>query len=155
MIWETLEESLIFVHLNCADAEKALEIMGSSMQKAGYVKPDYVQALIERERKFPTGLDMQGIGVAIPHTDAEYVKRSGIAVAALKNPVYFEQMGEEHKEILVDLIFLLAVQCGNEHLEWLKCVLHMIQDPSVLQKLRQAEQTQEIIQIIREKEQNL
>lgn len=155
MIWETLEESLIFINLDCIDAEMALEIMGSSMQKAGYVKPDYVQELIERERKFPTGLDMQGIGVAIPHTDAGYVNRSGIAVAALKHPVFFEQMGEEHKEVQVELIFLLAVKQGSDHLDWLQRVLYMIQDRSVLQKLQKAEQTQDVIRIIREKEQNL
>ena len=40
--------------------------LGSVVIKEGYAKESYVDALIAREEEYPTGLDVDGMGVAIP-----------------------------------------------------------------------------------------
>lgn len=152
MIWEELEEVMIFVDLEVAQDTEALDILGNAMIRAGYARAAYVDALLERERNFPTGLDIQGIGVAIPHTDACHVKKEGIAVASLKKPVPFYLMGEEDVQIPVSLIFMLAVQRPDSHLKHLQGILDIIQDTKTLERLLQAKERKEIIQIIKEKE---
>lgn len=152
MIWETLKEALIFIDLDCENAENALQFIGNAMISEGYVTTDYVWALTERERKFPTGLDIHGTGVAIPHTDAAYVNQEGIAIASLKRPVDFRQMGEENTWIPVQLIFLLMVPCDKGQVDWIQRMLTIIQDTSVLERLQKAKQAGDVIQIIREKE---
>lgn len=155
MIWQELKNALIFFDLKENKAEDVLKTMGNAMILEGCAKPTYVRALIERERKFPTGLDIQGIGIAIPHTDACHVKQEGIALAVLKDPVAFYQMGEESTQVQVRLIFMLAVWKPNAHLKRLQNILDIIQDVTVLEQLLNAKESGEIIQIIKKKEETL
>ncbi|MBU5585366.1 PTS sugar transporter subunit IIA, partial [Enterococcus sp. S181_ASV_20] len=63
---------------------------------AEFVHPSYQQAVIERERIFPTGLPTKGINVAIPHTDSIHVKKEGFLVGVLEKPVTFETVSYTH-----------------------------------------------------------
>lgn len=152
MIWEEMKESLIFTGLRETDAEAVMTIVGKAMIREGYAKDSFVQALLDREKEFPTGLDIRGIGVAIPHTDACHVKQEGIALAVLKDPVSFRLMGEENSKIAVRLIFVLTLLHPHSHVERLQNLLNIIQDAAVLEQLLYAEEKGEIIQIIRRKE---
>ena len=114
-------------------------------------------ALKEREKVFPTGLQIDDKGVAIPHTDMEHVNRSAIAIASLKNPVSFYQMGtspDEGEVVSVKLVIMLAIT-GGGHMDMLQKAIMLIQDLSVVDKLMSAKDGKEIIQIIKEKEEQL
>lgn len=152
MIWRELKESLIFLELEETDYKAVLQRMGTSMIREGYARDTYVQALLERERTFPTGLDIHGIGVAIPHTDVCHVKKEGIALAVLKKPVVFRQMGDESIQVPVRFIFMLAVLNPDGHLQRLQSVLDIIQDAGLLEQLFNARECGDIIRMIREKE---
>ena len=80
MIWKELKDTLIFLNLKAADNKEVLQIMGDAMIQEGYGEEGFTEALLEREKDYPTGLDVDGIGVAIPHTDAEHVKKEGISI---------------------------------------------------------------------------
>ena len=86
MIWKELKDTLIFLNLKAADNKEVLQIMGDAMIQEGYGEEGFTEALLEREKDYPTGLDVDGIGVAIPHTDAEHVKKEGISIAVLNQP---------------------------------------------------------------------
>lgn len=155
MIWEELKESLIFFNIRAKEEKEVLKIMGEALIQEGYAKLDYVQALVEREKNFPTGLKIQNMGVAIPHTDADYVEKEGIAIAVLREPVNFCMMGEEKKNISVKLIFMLTLLNPNTHIEYLQRILSVIQDAGVLKSLLTAANYKEVVQIIKEKENSL
>ena len=152
MIWRELREPLIFLGLRASSDREVLEILGDAMAEAGYAKASYAKELIRREKQFPTGIDIQGIGIAIPHTDAAYVNRDGIALAVLEEPVGFAQMGEEDGEVAVRIVFLLAVKNPAAHLKRLQSVLKVIQDREILARLLKAKTPDEVIRVIREKE---
>ena len=152
MLWEDLKETLIFVNLEAADHTEVLDILGNALIREGYAGTSYVEALLKREKEFPTGLDIQGIGVAIPHTDACYVKKEGIAVASLIKPISFFQMGEDSIQVPVSLVFMLAIQKSDTHLKRLQGILNIIQDTKILKQLLNATEGKEIIQIIKESE---
>lgn len=154
MIWEELKESLIFFDLEEKTDAELLKVMGQAMVRAGHGRTTYVQALIDREKIFPTGLDIEGIGVAIPHTDVCHVKKDGIALAVLRHPVEFRQMQEETLKTPVRFVFMLAVADAEEHLGNLQSILRIIQDRQTLQRLSRAKHPQEAIRIIREKEES-
>ena len=155
MIWEEMKESLIFLNLEADDSGEVLKKLGTALICEGYAKETYVNGLIEREENFPTGLDIGGIGIAIPHTEARHVKKEGMALAALKRPVVFGQMGNDCAHIDVRLVFMLAVKDPGRHLKRLQRILDLIQDSSVLEQLLKARDEKEIIQIIRKKEELL
>ena len=152
MIWEELKESLIMTEVKASSSQEVFQQMGGALTREGYTKDSYVAALSEREKGFPTGLDINGIGVAIPHTDVSHVNKSGIAIGVLKEPVLFVQMATDDEVVKVKLVFMLSVVNPEAHLEELKQILAIIQDTDVLSKLTEAKEKQQIINIIKEKE---
>lgn len=152
MIWEEMKESLIFLKLDAASSEEVLTRLGRALISEGYAEETYAEALLEREKNFPTGLSIGGIGIAIPHTEVCHVKKEGMALAVLETPVKFCQMGTEREYIDVRLVFMLAVKEPGRHFDRLQRILGLIQDRNALEQLLKAKDEKEIIQIIRKKE---
>lgn len=73
MIWEDLNENLIVPDLEAENSEEVFEKLGGLFIAEGYCRDTYVDALKEREKDFPTGINMGTIGIAIPHTDKQHV----------------------------------------------------------------------------------
>ena len=84
-----MDLDLIKINLDVNDNEEVINELGTMLLKKGYVKDTYINAVIERERILPTGLDLGELGVAIPHTDSQHVNQANIAVGLLKNPIEF------------------------------------------------------------------
>ena len=94
------------------------------------------------------------MGVAIPHTDVSHVLKKGIVIATTKKPVTFVQMGTDDETVNVRVVFMLAVD-EKGHLELLQAILGILQDLHVVEKLSSAQNPEEIINIIKEKENSL
>ena len=155
MIWQELNESLIMPGLHAATSDEVMQKMGSALIREGYAKESYIGALVEREAKFPTGLDIDGVGVAIPHTDVKHVLREGIAVATLAQPTRFIQMGGDGESVDVRLVFMLCVLDPHEHIEQLQTIVTIIQDKHVLQEILGCTNSTSIKEIIKKKEESL
>ena len=78
MIWEELKESLIVIGMEAASSQDVFAQLGGALTREGYTKTSYVAALAAREKDYPTGLDINGIGVAIPHTDVSHVNKAAV-----------------------------------------------------------------------------
>lgn len=152
MIWETLDENLIVLNLEAKTSTDVFQKLGGRLIAADYCKESYIQALIEREKDFPTGINMGNVGIAMPHTDKEHVKREGVAIGILKEPVHFFQMGTTDEPVDAKLIFMLAVQNPEEHLVFLQRILMLLQDQEVLKQLLQTKDKKAVIEVIRKKE---
>lgn len=152
MIWEDLKDSLIIPSLDVSTFEDVMKEVGGVLIKEGYAKESYIKALIKREKEFPTGLDINGVGVAIPHTDVSHVNEAATAIAVLNKPVKFIQMGTDDEPVDVSLIFMLAVVNPSAHIDHLNRILSIIQDTEVLKQLLEVKDKQQIINIIKEKE---
>lgn len=155
MIWEELDKSVIVPDLEAKTWEDVMKNLGQKLIDAGYSKESYIDALIAREKDFPTGLDIDGLGVAIPHTDVSHVNKAGIAIGVLKEPVTFIQMGTDDEEVQVKLVFMLAVTDPNAHIDELQRIIEIIQDKGVLEKLFTVTDKETIIEVIKEKENSL
>ena len=155
MIWEELNPALILTNVKANDSSDVMKTVGGAVIKEGYAKESYIEALIHREQEFPTGLDVDGFGVAIPHTDVSHVIKPGIAIAVLDKPVTFVQMGTDDETVEVQLVFMLSVVDPNAHIDQLQRILEIIQDTAVLEQLLKVKNTEQIIEIIKEKENSL
>lgn len=122
MVWEKLKEELIIPGLEAKSSDDIFEALGGKLVKQGYCKESYVQALKDREAEFPTGINTGEKGVAIPHTDVSHVNKKGIAIATLKQPVEFVEMGTDDEYVNAQVIFMLAVD-EKGHLELLQANL--------------------------------
>ena len=129
--------------------EVAFQLLADELMENDCVNQDFLANIIKREEVFPTGLEINGIGVAIPHTDSEYVKESQVGFLSLEKPLSFTEMGTNDKEIEVSLLFMLALKEPHEQLEMLQRLIEMFQQEGVLESLMKVDQEkayQEIIQ---------
>lgn len=151
MVWEKLKAELIIPGFQADSSDDIFEALGGELVKQGYCKESYVQALKDREAEFPTGINTGEKGVAIPHTDVSHVNKKGIAIATIKKPVSFMEMGTDDEYVNVQVVFMLAVD-EKGHLELLQAILGILQDREVLNRLIEAKKPEEIIEIIKNKE---
>ncbi|MDO4800436.1 MAG: PTS sugar transporter subunit IIA, partial [Bacillota bacterium] len=104
-IW--VEPQEIWIDAKFSTSEEALSAMANHLVNRGICKPSFVEAILNREREFPTGLEtLSGIGVALPHTDAEHVLCDRLAIAILEREIPFGAMGFEQEKVEVKLIVM-------------------------------------------------
>lgn len=151
MIWDKLNEKLIFTNVDVRDTYDLFEKLGGEFIRYGFCKKSYIDALKEREASFATGLQIEGMGVAIPHTDPQHVIKEGIAIATLKNPVCFHHMGSDDVCVDVRVVIMLAIPSAH-HMAILQSVILLIQNVELIQDLLKASDPKEVIAIIKRKE---
>ncbi|BDR57598.1 PTS sugar transporter subunit IIA [Xylocopilactobacillus apicola] len=108
--------------------------MSTNLIAKDLVTPTYPQAVKERELVFPTGLPTEPIGVAIPHTDPNYVKQNAISVGILHEPITMTVMGTEDELVDVKIIFLLSLAQSNKQLNILQKIMSIVQDQNLLEE---------------------
>ena len=129
-------------------SEEVLFRLGNLLYGGGYVKKSYVNAIIEREKIYPTGLPTQP-GVSIPHTDSSHVIDLALAVGILDKPVHFFEMGSEQKNIVdVSIVLALSIPDPAQIVKRLQLLFSVIQEPSFLNILTQLNNRNEISQLL-------
>lgn len=129
--------------------DDAIRAAAAPLLAAGKITPDYIDAVIDRENEFPTGLPA-ALGVAIPHADPEQVLEEGISIVTLENPVIFHGMGAPEEKIEVYLLFFLAIKDGASQVEILQQIVSIIQDEMVLHKIKDAKSTEKVYNLLNE-----
>jgi len=135
-------------------AEDALKQMSAMLLEKGYVKESYRNAIIEREKKFPTGLKLQGeINVALPHADIEHVLRPALAVGVLEKAFEFRNMADPEERIEnVKMIFIPVITKAHKYVEFLGFLVdNIFQKPKTMKDLVKAKQKSEILKILKKK----
>ena len=141
-------KDLVFC-LEADNQEQLFDQVATLLEEKKVVTDTYRSALIEREKMFPTGWDMEFLGkdlpnVAIPHTDTIHNLTENVVVVRLAKPVTFHNMIAPDKEVEVSLLFfiinnssssqtnilaqLMDFFTGNGHLE----ALSKITEPEAL-----------------------
>ncbi len=76
-----------------SDYQTAITFAGTQLLEKGYITAEYIDACLEREKSYPTGLMMaNGQGIAIPHADYTLVNVNSISIVRFANDVTFGQM---------------------------------------------------------------
>lgn len=115
------------------DRDAALKTVADRLLAVGAVKPTFGEAIITREQTYPTGLQLNGgIGVAIPHTDADQVLQDQIGFVALKSPVTFRQMASATEVVSVNYLFVLALKTTHQQLDMLQKLMGLFADDQAM-----------------------
>lgn len=140
-----ISEKNILIHPPVDSYKEVIHQLGALLFENGYVKDSFIQAVLDREEIFPTGLEVSsGGGVAIPHADAEHVKESALGVAKLATPVGFGAMGEPDKTISVDIVLMLAIADPEKTVIVLRKVILILENIEALQALKNASSKGEV-----------
>ena len=108
---QLFDKNLVFC-LQADNQEHLFNQVANLLEERKIVTPSYRTALIEREKSFPTGLDMEFLGkdlpnVAIPHTDIEHNLAEKVVVVRLNQAETFHNMIAPDKEVEVSLLFFI------------------------------------------------
>ena len=148
-LFDLLQVENIAVGLDAADALSAIRAVNDMLVRSGKTLPAFGEDACTREGTFPTGLPTRPVAVAIPHADPPNVLASAVAIATLKSPVQFAQMGTDGSTKLdVHAIFLLAIKEQSKQVEMIQQLMKVIQNQSLLDALTRAASPQEAFDLI-------
>lgn len=142
-------ESLILKLSQESTDTEVLSALATHLQEQGIVKETYKDAVLAREKTYPTGLYTGNINVAIPHTDIVHVNEAAICVGILENPAKFCSMDDKSRVIDVSLVILLALTEPHGHVDMLQKVIELIQDQELIKKIIESDDTKEVFEIIK------
>lgn len=82
------------------------------------VTEEFLTNLLEREENYPTGIalapvDLKLPNIAIPHTESQFVKTSGIVPIKLNNQVIFHNMIKPEEKLDVSFLFMILTQVSH------------------------------------------
>lgn len=149
------KDDLIFFE-NVATWEELFDQVGSKLLDKNLVKPSFVEAIKERERNYPTGLDLSVVGedtpnVAIPHTETEHCNSDQIVVVKLNNEIMFNNMIAPDKELNVRFVFFILNSQKSAQTNILSNLMGFFTKDNNVNHLNQLETAEEVYQYIQEK----
>jgi PTS system galactitol-specific IIA component len=138
------DQSLIRLGMDCDTQDQILRELGGLMVEAGLCRGSFPDALCAREGESPTGLDMGGFGIAVPHTDVSHVLSPGLAVGIPLRPVRFTHMGTDGEPVDARAVFCLAIDEPGKHLDFIGALMDALRDRPTLEALAAARTAGEV-----------
>lgn len=136
---QLVHRELIFMDVEADSSQDVIRQLGSRFEELGLVKDSYVAAVCDREKIYPTGLQLEEAGVAMPHTTGSHVNTPAICIAKLTKPVLFYHMGTEDSPVQAEMIFMLAILDPNDQLDLLQNIMGIFTDKDKMAEFRNAD----------------
>ncbi len=148
------DKDLVFC-LEADNQEQLFDQVATLLEERKIVTDTYRSALIEREKAFPTGLDMEFLGkdlpnVAIPHTDTIHNLTENVVVVRLAKPVTFHNMIAPDKEVEVSLLFFIINNSNSSQTNILAQLMDFFTGDGHLEALSKITEPEALFQYISE-----
>lgn len=133
----------VYLGLSAQTKEEAIKFAGQKLVDEGYVKPEYIDAMLAREKLTSTYL---GESIAVPHGTIEakdQVLKTGIVICQYPSGVQF---GEEPNDIARLVIGIAA--CNNEHLDVIAKLTNALDNPGVIDQLISTRSIDDVLKVL-------
>ena len=113
-----IEKDLIFKE-DFVSLDQAFKCLSKIFLERGLVKQGYLEALMEREKNYPTGIDLTAgsqefPNIAIPHTESMYCNATKVIVIKLERDIVSKDMMNPDKDLNVKYLFMILNKDGGE-----------------------------------------
>ncbi|MCE0494722.1 PTS mannitol transporter subunit IICBA [Vibrio salinus] len=138
-----IESKNVCLGLSAATKEEAIQFAGDKLVELGYVEPEYVSAMFDREKLVSTYL---GESIAVPHGTVEAkdkVKETGIVICQYPEGVQF---GDDEDSIAKIVIGIAAK--NDEHISVITAITNALDDEDAIAKLRSTTNTEDVLSIL-------
>lgn len=113
-----IEKDLIFKE-DFVSLDQAFKCLSKIFLERGLVKQGYLEALMEREKNYPTGIDLTAVSqefpnIAIPHTESMYCNATKVIVIKLERDIVSKDMMNPDKDLNVKYLFMILNKDGGE-----------------------------------------
>ena len=147
---DMFDAKIALFHKHAADQNEALKMLADEFMNSGVAKDTFYDGIINREKVFATGLTLNNMCVAIPHTDPEHVNRTQIGFMTLDEPVEFIEMGTEDNKIPVTMMFMLALKEAHQQLDMLMKLMDVFQNDDLMGRFAKADDFETYYELIKE-----
>ena len=142
-------DKVLIFHQDLKTKDEVFEDLNKKLLAKGVVNNEFLDAVKKREMKFPTGLQIEsGFGVAIPHTDPQFVHEDQIGFMSLNNSIQFRQLGSETDKVQVKMIFILCLKEAHKQLDMLQNLMTLFGDSNQIEQLYKCKSPDEFLKII-------
>ncbi len=143
-----LNNDLVFIHTSARTSEEVFKQVAAKAMSMDMITDAFLEKVTEREKNFPTGIETERFGVAIPHTNPEYVKKQFIAVVTSQEGVPFSRMDDTNAQIKAKAIFVLGLNEPHTQLESLQAIMAVLQNDDKIQQILDSTDVEQVIQSI-------
>lgn len=104
----------------------------------GYADGGYVEAVLDREADYPTGLRIpaESFGIAIPHADPEYVSTEAVILGLPPRTVAFRSMDDPGQTVDAEAVLLLLTAGSDGYTSFLSNLAGLFQDDQFVATVR-------------------
>lgn len=141
-----IDKDNIFIDPVVNGRSELFKFLSKGLYEKGFVKKGFYEALIEREKDHPTGLDTGKIKIAIPHTDPDMILKESIVLITVNDPIIFNEMGSPNSMLGVSIIFLLLIKGGRS--KFYHNLLNKIKNSDILNKIYESDNRQALCQLL-------
>lgn len=121
------------------------------LQEMNYVETDFLEAILERERKYPTGIETGLYNIALPHVEAIHVKVNALFIYRLENKPTFVKMDDHSQTIDVQFVFLLLIHDLKLHVKAIAELTRIWTDNNLMTGLKHANSKTELLELVKSK----
>lgn len=144
-IKDLINEESVILESKSHTKDEALKEMVEKHYQCGHIqnKDIYLQAILEREKSFTTGI---GNFIAIPHAQSDTVLYPSLVAMVSRDGIDFDTLDQKP----VRLLFMIAVPKENssQHLEILAKLCQILMDKTVVEKLIYSVNQEEFINVL-------
>lgn len=148
IIGELMQEELIDLSCGITSKSKFFKTKAEVLKGLQLVEETYLKSVIEREKEYPTGLELANVSVAIPHTSIDHIKNPFIYFNRLMNKkIEFIQMGTDDVIVKPDYILMLGIKEPREQVNLLAEIMNLFNQEEFLTTIRNAKSKKEIMEL--------
>ncbi|KXF80448.1 PTS mannitol transporter subunit IICBA [Enterovibrio coralii] len=138
-----LEKKNVHLGLQANSKEDAIRFAGEQLVALGYVEPEYVDAMFEREKLVSTYL---GESIAVPHGTIQAkdkVKKTGIVFCQYPSGVKFTEDDDD----VAKLVIGIAAK-NDEHIQVITSITNALDAPNAIERLASTQDVNEVLEIL-------
>lgn len=139
---------LVNIHLDGKNQKELFQNVGEDLYRKNYVTEGYLEGIIDREAKYPTGLATQSLNIALPHSDPEYIKEPFIYIARNNRPIQMLQMGD-NTELKCNYFFFLGIKEPNKQVGLLSKLMELFMDENFIKSLKSIDDEKDMYELIK------
>lgn len=153
MLVDTLYDRELILKSDAQTQEEVFKEIGAFLLKKDLVNEQFTDAIIEREKNYPTGLDLAPVAeqlpnVAIPHTETEYCKSKAIVFVKLNNQITFHNMITPDETLRVKYLFFIINNEKTNQTDVLSNIMAFITNKENMRTLEQLDTAESIYKFL-------
>lgn len=143
------KEELIDLNNNSTNQKEFFIQKHAELFEKGYVKDSFKDAIVSREKKYPTGLVLENINIAIPHTDSEHINEPFVYINKLGSKMKFYQMGNEEEIVSVKDVWILGIKDPTKQVNLLAFIMDIFSNSTFIEKYQKVSNPEELIDLLK------